>query len=406
MRILCFIDNLGSGGAQRQLATLAVGLEKRGHQVRFLVYHPQDHFLPLLEAAEIACDVIPPCSHGKRLLAVRGILRQGWQDVVLAFLEGPCFYAELARIPGQRWGLVAGERLADPRINRGSGRWRRHFHRLADAVVCNSHTNRLMLENAFPNLTGKLATIYNTVDFEVFHPSSAEYAVTETRATQPCRIVVAAAYHEKKNMMGVAKALLRMKQEPATSGIVIDWYGAVPPDPSAYRQAEHFIADNGLSHILRLHPPIRNIEQEYANASAAGLFSFFEGLPNVVCEAMSCGKPILLSNVCDAGNLVRHGVNGFLCDPGSPESMASALIGISALSDLERLRMGVESGGMAKILFDRNTVLERYERILEAAVRRQVPPPNCSWPPEVPESAARTVEQWTHATGRERKPGE
>ena len=150
VKLLCFISSLGSGGAERQLTTLAVALKKRGHEVRFLVYHPEDHFLPLLQAADIPCEVIPPCSHLLRALVVRRILRQGWQDVVLAFLEAPCLYAELAHLPRQKWGLVAGERLADPGLGLGRARWRRQVHRFADAVVTNSHTNRLMLHNRLP----------------------------------------------------------------------------------------------------------------------------------------------------------------------------------------------------------------------------------------------------------------
>jgi glycosyltransferase involved in cell wall biosynthesis len=393
MNILCFIDNLGSGGAQRQLTTLAVGLKQRGHQVRFLVYHPQDHFLPVLQAADIPCQVIAPCPHWKRLLTIRRILREGWQEVVLAFLEGPCWYAELARIPGQRWGLVAGERLADPRINHGTGRWLRQFHRFADAVVSNSHTNRLMLAAGFPGLTGRLATIYNTVDLHLFHPAPLDLATPDHSSAAPCRIVVAAGYHAKKNMLGVAEALLLIKKTPDAPRIVVDWYGAIQPNSNAYRQVEQFVVDNDLAQCLRLHPPTRTIEREYAGATAVGLFSFYEGLPNVVCEAMACGKPIVLSDVCDAGTLVKDGVNGFLCDPASPQSMALALQRLAAASAQNRHRMGAASRQMAEDLFSENLGLERYERVLAAAAAHEPMPGDCSWPAEVPASAVRTAAQ-------------
>ena len=45
MRILCVIDSLGSGGAQRQMVSLAQGMVARSHEVEFFVYHPElDHF--------------------------------------------------------------------------------------------------------------------------------------------------------------------------------------------------------------------------------------------------------------------------------------------------------------------------------------------------------------------------
>ena len=173
MKLLCVIDSLNPGGAQRQLVTIAVGLKKRGHDVRFLVYYPPTHFLPLLESGGIPCQVLPSGPHWRRLLDVRRELRCAWQDVVLAFLEGPCLYSELARFPRQPWGLVVGERAADPRINGGASRRLRLFHRFADAVVTNSHSNRLMLEKAHPRLSRKLTTIYNVVDLDSFRPQAA-----------------------------------------------------------------------------------------------------------------------------------------------------------------------------------------------------------------------------------------
>jgi len=394
MKIICLIDSLGSGGAQRQLVTLAVGFKKRGHEVRFLTYHPYDHFLPLLKAADIPCQLVPPCSYLNRGLAIRRILRQGWQDVVLAFLEGPCLYAELARIPRQNWGLVVGERCADPQIKKGTGRWLRHAHRLADAVICNSHTNRLMLEAEFPFLRLKLATVYNMVDLELFRPIPAVPRDVDNHQARAFRIAVAASYQEKKNMMGVAKALLILKRNRNNPPVVVDWFGAMQPDAKPFKRAKQFLVETGLSETLRFHPATHDIVGEFSQADAIGLFSFFEGLPNAVCEGMACGKPIILSNVCDAGNLVLDGKNGFLCDPSSPESMAKAIGRLAALSFDARRQMGLASRELAKRLFDAQIVIERYEKIFESAVCREPVAADGSWPAAVPESAVRTVKEW------------
>ena len=44
MKILCVIDSLGSGGAQRQIVNLACGLKKKGHDVDVFVYFPEFSF--------------------------------------------------------------------------------------------------------------------------------------------------------------------------------------------------------------------------------------------------------------------------------------------------------------------------------------------------------------------------
>jgi glycosyltransferase involved in cell wall biosynthesis len=50
-----------------------------------------------------------------------------------------------------------------------------------------------------------------------------------------------------------------------------------------------------------------------------------EGLPNVVLEAMACGKPIVATTVGGTGEAVRHGENGFLVPPREVAAMQNAL---------------------------------------------------------------------------------
>ena len=46
MKVLCLIDGLGSGGAQRQLVGLASLLKKEGYDVLVVYYHGDHFFVP------------------------------------------------------------------------------------------------------------------------------------------------------------------------------------------------------------------------------------------------------------------------------------------------------------------------------------------------------------------------
>jgi glycosyltransferase involved in cell wall biosynthesis len=128
----------------------------------------------------------------------------------------------------------------------------------------------------------------------------------------------------------------------------------------------------------------------YRNADAVVLPSFFEGLPNTICEAMACGCPILQSNICDAGNLVKEGVNGFLFDPASPQSIAETLLRFAALTPDQRRAFGAASRRMAERMFSEEAVADAYERILsDASAGHRTTPQH--WVPEVPESSVRTA---------------
>lgn len=109
----------------------------------------------------------------------------------------------------------------------------------------------------------------------------------------------------------------------------------------------------------------QSIEVEYRKADVFCLPSLYEGYPNVVAEAMSCGLPILCSNVCENPYIVEEGVNGFLFNPESPENIATAIHKMIGLTKTERQEMGIRN----RILcLERNTedaFLKSYVKLID-----------------------------------------
>ncbi len=395
MKVLCLIDNLGSGGAQRQLCTLMVLLKQTGWDVSALTYHPDSFFAPILEKEGIEHQCINPNgSNIDRIRRLRSIIRLGHQDVVLAFLHTPCFIAELAALPSRKWGLVVSERSAVPRNKRQGTQKLAFFHLLADYVITNSHTNRLMLENEYPRLCGRTVTIYNCVDFQTFHPSSQK----PSRPENEVRLLAVASHQKNKNLSGLIAALEIVHSRNDNLKVHLDWYGGYPfypdgqPDMSVYNAALTQTSKLGLDEFVHLHPPDSNISEAYRNADALVLPSFFEGLPNVACEAMACGCPLLMSDVCDSGNLVKTQVNGFLFNPSSPESIADAVLKFCEMPPSERIILGLNGRKMAETMFSPQTFVNHYSEVLTAAANRHRIKIE-HWMPDVPESAIRTANQ-------------
>lgn len=111
--------------------------------------------------------------------------------------------------------------------------------------------------------------------------------------------------------------------------------------------------------------PNQSIEVEYRKADVFCLPSLYEGYPNVEAEAMSCGLPILCSNVCENPYIVEEGVNGFLFNPESPENIATAIHKMIGLTKTERQEMGIRN----RILcLERNTedaFLKSYVKLID-----------------------------------------
>ncbi len=69
------------------------------------------------------------------------------------------------------------------------------------------------------------------------------------------------------------------------------------------------------------------------------LCSLFEGLPCVLPQALSLGIPVVATQVDGAAEIVREGVNGYLCQPRDPEALADRVGELLDDSGLRR-RMG------------------------------------------------------------------
>jgi len=378
MRIVVLVESLTFGGAERQACVLAGQFKRRGHQVCVATYYRDDFYRSLLDRESVEHHFLGGRGKVSWALNVRRFLRTHGQDVVLAFLAGPSAYAELAGFPSRSWGLVVSERGAGC----ANGSWvKTYLHTFADYVTLNSHSARIAIEKAHPRLRPKLTTIYNAVKVDAFTPPHRASAEPEELS-----LIVPARLDRNKNARGLLLALRMLNASQPALHLRVDWYGDQEAEPETVREVLSGITGLGLEEVFRLHPPADNIHDVMSQADAVVLPSFSEGLPNAVCEGLALGKPILMSAVCDAKNLVHEGVNGFLFNPGSPESIAGAIARFANLPSEERDRMGRASRAKAEVLFDVHTVVEHYLRMLEAAAARKA----CKmehWPGALPGAA-------------------
>jgi len=90
--------------------------------------------------------------------------------------------------------------------------------------------------------------------------------------------------------------------------------------------------------------------------------SYHEGLPKILLETASCGKPIVAADVSGCREIVRHGENGLLVPVRDSGSLAVA---IKALLDAPELRhrMGVAGRRLVEQEFAQEIVIEQTLRL-------------------------------------------
>ena len=109
-KILCLIDSLGSGGAQRQITGLACLLKSSGYDVKVLWYHKEDFYKDILDLNGVGY-ANPICSGTvDKMSAVLREIRSFTPDVVVSYLDGPCIIACLGKMLGYGYKLIDSER--------------------------------------------------------------------------------------------------------------------------------------------------------------------------------------------------------------------------------------------------------------------------------------------------------
>lgn len=360
MKILCLIDSLGSGGAQRQMVTLAKLLKEKGFDVSFLVYHNDNFFIDDLRENNISINYCRAKNYLDRILKVRKFVRKNNFDAVISFLDVPNFLNNLSAFGGKKWKVITSERSSkEDELISGRGKMFNFFQHYSDYIVCNSENAKNLWLKHYPQYNNKLITIYNPV---VLPEIKSQYI---PRKDGKLHLVVAASYQYLKNPIGLIKSVILLNEEERQK-IHIDWYGQIEVtkgNTAAYEESSNLIKINKLESIITLHEETRNIIEIMNQADIIGLFSELEGLPNAICEGMMLGKPIIMTQVSDHSILVDES-NGFLCEWDNPESIKDALLNIINLSTSQLVSLGNSSKNKAETLFSPNNIVNQWLEIL------------------------------------------
>ncbi len=354
-RVVCLIDSLQSGGAQRQLVELARLLQAEGYWVKVATYHPGEFYKPFLDGHGVENECIPrAASRLRRVFSVWRFLRRERPDWVIAYLDMPGMIACLLRPVCPTYRLLVSERNTTQRLTLRE-RLKFLLFRRADCIVPNSRAQERFIAQHYPNLVPKLHTITNLVDLNHFTPPSSA-ALSSRR-----RILVVGRVAEQKNVLRFLEAIALVRERQGAC-FVVDWYGQ---KYDYYRQCELRLAQLHLADIARFHDATPDIRHQYRLADVFCLPSIYEGFPNVICEAMACGLPILASEVCDNPYLVEEGDNGMLFDPLDVEGMAVTIANFLALPPAEVQRMRRRSRARAEELLGEERFIAQYRKLLQ-----------------------------------------
>jgi GalNAc-alpha-(1->4)-GalNAc-alpha-(1->3)-diNAcBac-PP-undecaprenol alpha-1,4-N-acetyl-D-galactosaminyltransferase len=364
MKFLLVIDNLNTGGAQRQLVSLATGLKGRGYIVEVFCYSSGELLAQTLYDMDI-----PIHQHIKRsrfsldvVAFLHKLIDGGGYDLILSFLTTPNFYSILAGkiLRFNPLPVIVSERSCDyPGWLSKGERLVRLLYIFVDHIIVNSTHQRLNLQAHYPAVESRFSTIYNGYDLNVFYPARND------PDNHPLKILVIASVSPYKNGMCLVEALKILRNDFSLFPEV-DWIGQrvrMGYRLKALQEMEQKLQLYELENQWHWLDQRADIVDQLHRHDVLVHPSFVEGLPNVVCEALACARPVIVSNVLDHPYLVQDGQSGYLFDWKNPSDLAAKIKLFNELSCEERANMGRKGRQFAEAHLSVSRYVDQYEQL-------------------------------------------
>lgn len=358
-KILCLIEGLGPGGAERQMIGLAQALKESGQYVSLMYFSPNHFYRHIAEGVGINLEYIscPQWIFLRIPILIRKINKYQ-PNVVISYLRTASLIACVAKCWQRDCRLIVSERNTSQKNNLKERIYFFLFKK-ADYIVSNSFCQTDFITNNFPTLQNKVFTIPNFVDEERFGYNINTNIDKDKSKNNKIRLICVGRIDKQKNIPRFLSAI-RLVVDNGIN-IQIEWYGQEQNDIKITKKVWKELH---LEDIVSFIPPVANIEKKYIEADALCLPSLFEGTPNVILEAMCCGIPVLCSDVCDNSRLVQNGVSGILFNPKDVRGIAEAIMTFSKMSEEERLSMGIAGHRFVSSAFSRSEFLNSYQKLL------------------------------------------
>lgn len=247
-------------------------------------------------------------------------------DVVIAF-SGHIndIYATIKFLKGRKkivWahGMIYQYLLISPAFEK--------MYKKFDKIVCINELNQNDIFDCKPYLKYKIECLYNPIpfidntynskDLEKIEKKYGNYILSVARMAEP---------KDYKTLIDAYAIFKEKMKEPINLVIIGDG-----PDR---KKIETYIKEKNLEDTIFLLGSLNNIEMFYKMAKIFVLSSKSEGLPTVIVEAMSFGKPVISTDApYGPRDIIKNNQYGILISVGDSKEMAQKMYDILSNEEL------------------------------------------------------------------------
>ena len=369
MPVTLVITDLDVGGAEWALVALATGLDRRRWLPSVVALDDEGALVGPLRAAGIAVECLG-VDRRRPIRAVRsliGALRRSRPRLVQSFLFHANVAARLASPWAGRPWVVGGLRVAERQ--RG---WHltldRLTNRLSTGSVCVSEGVRRFSREVGRLDPDRLVVIPNGVDPTPFDRARVADRAAIGMPSDAFLTLYVGRLDPQKGLRVLLEAAAKVAE------IRPDWHLALAGD-GPEREALDFQIEANPTLKKRTHRLGRrdDVPALLKVSNLLVLPSLWEGMPNVVLEAMAASRAVVATAVEGTEDLVVPGQTGWLVPPGDAEALTRALL--EAVDDPARLRRYGEAGrDRVEAAFAPARVVEAYEALWAGVLGLELTP--------------------------------
>jgi glycosyltransferase involved in cell wall biosynthesis len=356
-RLLYLVGQLRPGGLERQLYYLLVDMNRKQYRPEVVVWNfcETDTYVPQIRALGVPLHALPGTASGPmKLGAFRRLVQQLAPEVVHSY----SFYTNFAAwwatrgtqaiaIGAVRSDFTWAKKTTGPWLGRLSARWPRNqiFNSFVAAEDARCAVSPFVPKHLF--------VVRNGLDVQ-------HCQMVPVSTTGQARILGLGSLLSVKRWDRLLGAALALKRRGC------DFVVQIAGDGPLRRSLEQQTQDLGLATCIVFLGHRDDIPRLLSGATFLVHTSDSEGCPNVVMEAMACGRAVVATDVGDIPDLVEDGQTGFVVPRENQALLVTRMATLITDRDLCR-RMGEAGRAKAEWEFGLDRLVSETLAVYKAA---------------------------------------
>lgn len=302
-KILFVVGSLGGGGLERQLYYVLQTMDRTRFKPAVAVwdYRQSDAHIANIRSINVPIYSLSDTASGPaKLVIFRALCKRLQPEVVhsYSFYTNVAAYCGASAVGAIAMGSIRSDFEFDKKnvggvLGRINARWPAH-------QICNSHVAALNVSRCKRGFVPKkVYVVRNGLDLDRFP----NYPLKQS---ETIRIVAIGSLLPEKRWDRLLWIAAELKKKRVDCAIRIAGEG--PLRPALVEQAEQY----GVGNLVEFLGYRNDIDKLLADSTFLVHTADREGCPNVVMEAMACGRPVIATDSGDIRFLVEDGRTGFV----------------------------------------------------------------------------------------------